>query len=411
MQVVGEKNQSYRAENNNSALKTDVALLQIPQAVSVVGEQEIADKGALVLGDALKGVPGINAPSGEGARDHFTIRGYDALYDVYRNGLRDGSNNQAYRSMSNIERIEVIKGSAGALYGRGSAGGLINLVTKKADRDVAEIKLQAGSFNRLGVSADLGGALTETLSSRLNIEYNQGDSHVDRADHSTLFIAPTFRLTLGQDTLVDIDIEYMDQQVTPIRGIPSVDGEPIDVDSSTSYASSSDFQENSSINTAINLQHHFNEQTHLTTKAYYSRVEMEQAGTRNVKVTDETLQRKVVAFAFDPQQDMGMQSELNLHFGMHQLLIGGDANRMKRVSTSGGTTAPDSPLYNPSDFTYSRPELSPNRTNQVDSTALYLQDMISFNDAWKLSLSAVMTGSRAHKINIQANSLRLKMIT
>ena len=388
MQVTGEKTQSYHTQQNHSALKFDAPLLEVPQAVSVVSEQEIQDKAALTLSDAIKGVPGIASPSGEGARDHFTIRGYDALYDVYRNGLRDGANNQAFRSMANIERIEIIKGSAGSLYGRGSAGGLINLVTKKADRNVADIKLQAGSFNRLGVSADIGGGLTETVSSRLNLEYKQGDSHVDNADYSTLFIAPTFRFELGQTTLIDVDIEYMDQQVTPVRGIPSVDGSPIDVDNSTSYASSSDFQENTSFSGAISLQHHFNTRTLWTNKLYYSRVEMEQAGTRNVKVEGDMLQRKVVAFAFDPQEDAGFQSELNMQLGINQLLFGFDANRMKRVSTSGGETAPDSPLYDATDFTYARPELTANRTNQVDSTSVYLQDVVSLGDAWKVLLSA-----------------------
>jgi iron complex outermembrane receptor protein len=388
LQVLGEQTQYYRVQQNQSALKIEVPLLEVPQAVSVVTQQEIQDKEALTLSDAIKGVPGITSPSGEGARDHFTIRGYDALYDVYRNGLRDGSNNQAFRSMANIERIEVIKGPAGALYGRGSAGGLINLVIKKADRDVAEVKLQGGSFNRVGVSADLGASLTDTFSSRINLEYKQGDSHIDRADYETLFIAPTFRLELGQSTLIDLDIEYMDQSVTPIRGIPSVDGKPIDIDNSTSYTSASDFQENTFINSAVSVQHQFNEKINWSNKLYYSQVEMEQAGTRNVKVEGDMLQRKVVAFAFDPQEDMGFQSELNMQLGINQLLVGFDANRMERVSTSGGAVAPSTPLYNPTDFTYARPELSPNRSNQVDSTSLYFQDVVSIGDAWKVLLGA-----------------------
>ena len=389
MVVFGEQQPTYKPADNQSALKVDMSLLEVPQMVSVVGQQEIQDKGALTLGDALKGVPGIASPSGEGARDHFTIRGFDALYDVYRNGLRDGGSNQAFRSMANVERIEVIKGSAGALYGRGSAGGLFNLVTKKADgRSVADVKLQGGSFDRTGITADLGGRLTDNLNGRINLEYKQGDSHVDNADYNTLFIAPTFRLELSDNTQVDLDLEFMDQEVSPVRGIPSVDGQPIDVDNGTSYASSSDFQENTSFNGALSIKHYFNDNTQWTNKIHYSRVEMEQAGTRNVKVVGDVLERKVTAFAFDPQEDSGLQSELNIELGSHQLLIGADANRMKRVSTSGGTTAPDAPLYAPTDFSYDRPELALNRTNQVDSTALYFQDVLSLGDSWKVLVSA-----------------------
>ena len=107
---------------------------------------------------------GVNMALGEGARDHFSIRGYDALNDFYRNGLRDGGNVQAYRSLQNVERIEVVKGVAGALYGRGSAGGLINLVSKKADgHAVANFSVSTGSFSQQRVSADLGDKLTENV--------------------------------------------------------------------------------------------------------------------------------------------------------------------------------------------------------------------------------------------------------
>ncbi len=144
--------------------------------------------------------------------------------------------NQAYPSLANIEPIEVVKDPAGA-------GGLINLVTKKADgADVAKITLHGGSDKQAGIAADFGTAFSQGFNGRINLEYKAGDTHVDNRDYKTLFIAPTLRWNLAADSQLDLDVEYPDQEVVPYRGVPAVNGKPIDVDPSTSYASSSDFQ-------------------------------------------------------------------------------------------------------------------------------------------------------------------------
>ena len=119
LQVIGHQYEGYAEHMPQSGTKTDVEWLDVPQAVSVVTKTEMEDRGAVRLVDALDGVAGVNNTLGEGSRDQFVIRGFDALNDMYRDGMRDDGTLQSYRSLANIERVEVVKGPAGALYGRG----------------------------------------------------------------------------------------------------------------------------------------------------------------------------------------------------------------------------------------------------------------------------------------------------
>lgn len=385
-----------------SGLKMDAAWLDIPQSISIISTEDIELRGAIKLEDVLKGVPGVNIALGEGARDHFTLRGYDALDDIYRNGLRDDGNVQSYRSLQNVERIEVVKGVAGALYGRGSAGGLINLVSKKADgRAVADFGVSAGSFSRHRVSADVGDKLTENVNGRINIEYKEADSFVDNVEGETLFIAPTLRIDLSNKTTVDLDLEYLKQEQIPYRGVPSVNGQPLDVNRSTYYGGKSDYQDTESIRANINIDHKFSDNLSWRNNVFYSRVEMEQSGTRNNGVTGNVLSRKVVAFAFDPQTESSLQSELTWMLDRHQILLGTEVSRKERTSTSGSevSSIPDTKLYYPEEVSYTSPNFVANRVNTVDSYAFYAQDLISLTD--KLTLLA---GARYDKIESEQDT-------
>ncbi len=110
VQVVGHRYEGYAEHMPQSGTKTDVEWLDVPQAVSVVTKTEMQDRGAVRLVDALDGVAGVNNTLGEGSRDQFVIRGFDALNDMYRDGMRDDGTLQSYRSLANIERVEVVKG-------------------------------------------------------------------------------------------------------------------------------------------------------------------------------------------------------------------------------------------------------------------------------------------------------------
>jgi len=127
--VAGADPVPYSAPTATSATRIDAPLRDIPQTVNVVTRALIEDQAAHSLQDTLQNVPGVSFHIGDGQRDQVYIRGFDAIGDQYVDGLRDDG--LYYRDLSNVERIEVVKGPAAVLYGRGSSGGIVNRITKK----------------------------------------------------------------------------------------------------------------------------------------------------------------------------------------------------------------------------------------------------------------------------------------
>jgi catecholate siderophore receptor len=127
--VIGERG-SYDAKDTRSATKTDTPLKDVPQAVSVVTAQQIADQGMKSIGDVLRAVPGATVASGEGHRDQILLRGQNTTADFFVDGIRDDV--QYYRGLYNLDRVEVLKGPNAMIFGRGGGGGIVNRVAKKA---------------------------------------------------------------------------------------------------------------------------------------------------------------------------------------------------------------------------------------------------------------------------------------
>ena len=119
----------YSPAVSTSATKGRAPLRDVPQAVNVVPEQLMRDQGARSMEDVLRNVPGVAMSHGDGQRDQVVIRGFTAIADQFVDGVRDDA--LYFRDLADIERVEVLKGPAAVLYGRGSSGGLINRVTKK----------------------------------------------------------------------------------------------------------------------------------------------------------------------------------------------------------------------------------------------------------------------------------------
>eukprot|EP01030_Chromulinospumella_sphaerica_P003239 gene3239-3166_t len=146
---------SYEAIESAAATKIAVPLRDVPQAVNVVPKAVMRDQNALSVQDALQNVPGLSFSVGDGQRDQVTIRGFMAINDQFVDGVRDDA--LYFRDLSNIERVEVLKGPASVLYGRGSAGGLINRVTKKpSEKPIMEVGGTLGSQGQKRGEFDIG---------------------------------------------------------------------------------------------------------------------------------------------------------------------------------------------------------------------------------------------------------------
>ncbi|WP_281961092.1 TonB-dependent receptor [Vibrio parahaemolyticus] len=382
IQVYGHQYEGYAEHMPQSGTKTDVEWLDVPQAVSVVTKTEMQDRGAVRLVDALDGVAGVNNTLGEGSRDQFMIRGFDSLNDMYRDGMRDDGTLQSYRSLANVERVEIVKGPAGALYGRGSAGGIINLVTKRANGDnFTHVKGSVGSNSQYVGQVDSSMAFSDKVNGRINLEYRQADSYVDHVDSNDFFIAPTIRVLPADGHTIDIDVEYAHQELVPYRGVPSKNGKPVDLPVSTYFGGTNDYQASDSLRVAVDYEWRLSDQWVWNNRAAFNHIELEQKGTRQGKVTGNEVSQTVNNFGYDPRTTTTLQSELIWETNDNQLMLGADFNQIDiDLTLASDKTLPPQNIYNPVVGPTPDPGFKPFRDNTTTTTGVYVQDVYTWGD-------------------------------
>lgn len=187
--------QGYTAKRSTTATKTDTSLLDTPQSVTVVTKDLITDTGAVSMQDALTYAAGVlSTPYGVDTRtDWMRVRGADPT--VFLDGLRHSYGTRSARADPyTLERLEVLRGPAGTLYGAGTVAGVVNMVSKKPLFETQrEVGVQYGSFNRRQLQTDLTGALDEggTLAYRLIAVARKADTQVDHVPDDRTLLAPS----------------------------------------------------------------------------------------------------------------------------------------------------------------------------------------------------------------------------
>ncbi len=224
--VVGQRD-GYASQDGSTGTKTPTPLIDVPQTITVITEDQIDDQAITQLVDALRYVPGVSLDTGEGHRDAVYIRGQSSTADFYLDGLRDDA--QYYRSLYNVSRIEVLKGANALIFGRGGGGGVINRVSKVADPARQSLGFDASidSFGAFAVAADLNQPLASGIAARMNATYEEFDNARDFSEGRFIGVSPTVSADIGQRTRVSAFYTYDDDQRVTDRGIPSLDGEPL----------------------------------------------------------------------------------------------------------------------------------------------------------------------------------------
>ena len=215
----------YAPARVRSATKTDAPLRDVPQAVTVVTSELIADQGMQSMADVARYLPGVTMGQGEGHRDAPTIRGNASTSDFFVDGVRDDV--QYLRDLYNVERVEALKGSNAMIFGRGGGGGVINRVTKDAQwMPTRSLTLAGGSFGHRRATLDAGSG-HGVVAGRLNGVLESSRSFRDATGIEREGINPTAAILAG-GTLVRLGYEYFADRRTVDRGIPSRDGRPLD---------------------------------------------------------------------------------------------------------------------------------------------------------------------------------------
>ena len=216
-----------------------------PQGISVVPQELIEEKNITTLREAVRNVPGISINAGEGGAqgDTLTIRGFSARGDLFVDGARDPG--QYNRDTFNIDSIEVLKGPSSLLFGRGSTGGVINMVTKAPTLErfnSAEISLGNGPFYR--GTADLNLPVGLTTAVRLNVMGQDSDTvGRDLAEQRRWGVAPSIGIGLGTDTQFTLSYLHQQEDNRPDYGLPYVFGRPAPVSIDTFYGLRDDYED------------------------------------------------------------------------------------------------------------------------------------------------------------------------
>ena len=213
----------YNAKHSRTATKTDTELLDVPQSISVVTQDQIKDQSIQSISDAIRYVPGVTAIQGEGNRDAIVFRGNATTGDFFVDGTRDDV--QTYRDLYNTDRIEVLKGPSGMIFGRGGAGGVVNRVSKEAGWDpISQISASYGAYNQKRVSADFGQAINDEIAFRINTVYENSGSYRNGVDLERYGVTPTLTIKPSDKTKIVLSAEYFKDKRVADRGVPSANG-------------------------------------------------------------------------------------------------------------------------------------------------------------------------------------------
>ncbi|KAA2218686.1 TonB-dependent receptor [Maribacter flavus] len=221
VEVVGRERQDYNSDYSFSATKVAIANKELPQAITTVTKELLADRQAFQLVEAVKTVSNV-APTG--LYNHYNIRGITQADDgQVLNGMRTRQYYFLQPITSHLERVEVIKGPSSVTFSSADPGGTVNMVTKKPLLEKRnEVSIATGSFGTLRATADFTGPLNDskTLLYRFNAAFQEADSFRDVVNNNALLIAPSFSYIPNEYTSLNVEMIYNDAKGNLDRGQP-----------------------------------------------------------------------------------------------------------------------------------------------------------------------------------------------
>jgi len=203
-------------DSASTASKTDTPLRDIPASIAVVPASLLQEQGAQTMNDAMRNVSSVQPVmgGGYGFANNYTSRGLSLSF--LRDDMPDGTTQNGYfRTMVDIERIEVLKGPGSALFGSAGPGGSINIITKKPSKDFhAEVGVTAGSLDTRNAYVDVTGAINDNAEGRLiaNIEHSDGYRGLGR---DIVEISPTVALHIADNKTLTLDFDHRDIEIKP----------------------------------------------------------------------------------------------------------------------------------------------------------------------------------------------------
>lgn len=411
------------ATSARAATKTDADLIEIPQSISVVTAEQISRIGAVNFQDVFRYSAGISTgDSGVDTRlDGFSSRGFATV--EYLDGLNrkpDGVYG-ARMEVFTLERAEVLRGPSAVLYGAGSAGGLLNAVSKTPRPTFGgEVGLQLGTDNRQQLMADLTGGLNDEVSTRFVGVIRDANLQPDDQADDRFLLMPSIKWSPTEDTDITFLFLYQkDNMGTHTYYGVDLDAEkpPIDF-----FAGDKDYNHMDTIHTSgtVMIDHHFTEQISYSgrTRFYDQDTDYGEVYGTLPDTANDLLNR---SFYFLDENYKVLNSDHNINYNFetgafqHQVLLGMDYTEFRQDREEGWGVAPALMLNNP-DYHVDIDDAVLNAyTSKSTQLGMYLQDQIKYDEWLSLVLGVRRDKSTSELAGVKedpnhATTVRLGLI-
>jgi iron complex outermembrane receptor protein len=398
-----------------TATKTDTPILNIPQSINIVTAEQIADRGANTLVEALNYTAGVSNGGDDSRGDFNNIRGFESV--LYVDGLKRnyGFVYLPRPDVNALERIEVLVGPASVLYGSGSAGGLTNMQSKRPKfSSGATVSMSYGTFERKEAVVDVTGALSDTFAARFVGLARDSDSQIDFVPNDRVLLQPAITWKPGDDTQITAIALYQrdkngpNYNVVPLvasilappgRRVPDsrMLGEPA--------LNAGGHKESKSI--TLLADHRFSEMFNLHSATRYTKADTDQReiypnvfadplnpfidenGNGTIE-SDETLVLRNL-FAFDVDYEtFNSDNNLGIDFATgglsHKVLVGVDYSDFRQVARQAFGLSTPIDIYNPVYGLAPGPVYADPTKQVLEQIGYYVQDQVDFGEAASLVL-------------------------
>jgi len=291
VEVIGREATGYTGDYSFAATKTATATQNVPQSLSVIPKEILDDQQIYRLNEVVKNVSGVNTFSGY---NDYTARGFRSSEARLINGLKAGFSFWDNPLLPHIERVEVIKGPASALFANTNPGGTVNMVTKKplpSSRRSLDVTL--GSFDTYRATADFTGPLTDDNSVlyRLNAGYENTETFRRLQGSESILVAPSVSFIPSDRTRVNLDLVFSHVDTKLDRGQP-IFNESDDLTSTPiefSLSQPGDYMRNTNFHVTASLTHDFTDRLSFSSSYMKFRYDhdLEEHRTSNVFLPDD----------------------------------------------------------------------------------------------------------------------------
>ncbi|HEX7048464.1 MAG TPA: TonB-dependent siderophore receptor [Gammaproteobacteria bacterium] len=401
----------YRVGESSLGTRTDTPLELVPQSIQVIPRELIEDQAAREITDLYRSISGVSGFSYSGV----TFRGFrqdEILYDGVRG---DPFNGFAIPQLFNIDSVQVLKGPAGALYGSGAPGGIINYVTKKPTAyEMRKVAIGTGNFDYNSLSAEFSGPLGDGWRYRAGAYFDEENPFRFNTHTENRILDLSIAKDFGNDTTLLLQYTEIGQHLggARLRGVPANDDGEFLTTIRWNHNEPTDYQDLSARVAQARLDHRFsaNFRSDVTVRWYKNTELQNYHEPRGLMDTDGDGAFDYTMREFRDQRrhhdalNVAVNNVYNFDTGAleHTLLFGGDAftqegiqySRRARQVEAGGVV-PGLDLVNPvygltAGAVYDLAQTTPYDYGESRTVrnGIYLQDQVRINARWNVLAGA-----------------------